>query len=554
MIQIGIVLALLLAAGCAKQGRPMGGPVDRTAPMVTGHAPPTDATAVDLSTGVTIDFSEEMDRKRVEEAVFVAPNAPLNMSWKGRQLRIAVGTGLTMGRTYVVTVGTDARDLRGNRLQDSYSFAFATGDRLDSGELKGRIVSADDDVQRGAYVWAYDLQTFDGRTALDAPAFVTQTGADGSYRFERLAQGRYRVVGFVDGNRNQRPDPGEVIALPARDVDVAGEGVTSAGDQRLAQRDVQPKVVQASVVDRRRILLVFDHPVDAADLQIGLGPLAIKDIHSDPLDARRLHIRTGVQQEGKTYRLIVQRADGDLEVPDGPLRGTARQDTKAPTISRQQPDGSVAAATAANLFFSEAMDTSRVPMGWTSVDSTSAPGGEWAWHDGTDLIFRPDTSFAPGPHHMELDLRDLRDRAGNTMADSTVRIHFDLLDSAGLATITGQCIWPDETDGLARIHLSRKSEPTASTSPDVQVDSQVDSQVNSTVDSLGHFHFAALVPVEYVLTAWFDRDADGIWDAGQIEPYRAAEPYVLHGTVKVEAGDTVSLVVPQIEVAEEVEE
>jgi len=29
---------------------------------------------------------------------------------------------------------------------------------------------------------------------------------------------------------------------------------------------------------------------------------------------------------------------------------------------------------------------------------------------------------------------------------------------------------------------------------------------------------------------------------------------VLHGTVKVEAGDTVSLVVPQIEVAEEVEE
>jgi len=55
------------------------------------------------------------------------------------------------------------------------------------------------------------------------------------------------------------------------------------------------------------------------------------------------------------------------------------------------------------------------------------------------------------------------------------------------------------------------------------------------------------------VTAWFDRDADGTWDAGQAEPYRAAEPYVLHGNVSVEAGDTVSLVVPQIEAAEAVE-
>lgn len=547
MIRIGLLFALLLLlAGCAKQGRPMGGPVDRTAPTVTGHVPAADATAVALTTEITIDFSETMDRQRVAEAVFVAPNAPLDMSWKGRRLRIKVGRSLAMGRTYVVTIGADARDLRGNRLQDSYSFAFATGERLDSGELKGRIVSADDAVQRGAYVWAYDLQSFDGRTALDAPAFVTQTGADGSYRFERLAQGRYRVVGFVDDNRNQAPDPGEVLALPAGDVDVAGEGVTSAGDQRLAQRDVKPRVVQASVVDRRRILLVFDHPIGAADLQIELGPLAIEETYADPLDARRLHIRTGLQEEGKTYRLRVHQAGRDLEVPAGPLRGTARRDTKAPTISRHEPAGPVAAAIEVNLLFSEAMDTSLVPRGWTSADSTSAPGGEWAWHDGTHLIFRPATSFTSGPHHMELDLRDLRDRAGNAMADSTMRIHFDLLDSAGLATITGQCIWPDETDGIARIRLSRKFDSATTAAADTQVDSQV--------DLFGHFRFAALVPGKYVVTAWFDRDADGTWEAGQAEPYRAAEPYVMHGDVSVEAGDTVSLVVPQIGAAEEVEE
>jgi len=34
---------LLMVAGCAKQARPPGGPVDRTAPTVTGHAPLADA-------------------------------------------------------------------------------------------------------------------------------------------------------------------------------------------------------------------------------------------------------------------------------------------------------------------------------------------------------------------------------------------------------------------------------------------------------------------------------------------------------------------------------
>jgi uncharacterized protein (DUF2141 family) len=532
-----VLCALFLTVGCAKQGRPTGGPVDRTAPTVTGHLPAADATEISLTQEITIDFSEAMDRRRVEEAVFIAPNGDLGMSWKGRQLRIRMSGGLTDGRTYVVTIGADARDLRGNRLKDSYSFAFSTGESLDSGQLQGRIIDADNAVQGSAYVWAYDLQTFDGRTALDDPAFVTQTGADGSYRFERLAHGRYRVVGFVDGNRNQKPDAGEALSLPAEDVQVAGQGVTLAGDQRLAQRDILPRVVQASVVSSRRILLLFDQPIDSSDLHVQLEPLVIESIHADPLDGKRLHIQTSLQEEGRTYRLHVQLAGEAVGVSEESLRGTERQDTKAPAVSRSTPSGSVAMATGTQMFFSEAMDTTRVPSGWTGADSTSSPVGNWAWVDWTHLSFAADTSFVLGPQAMELDLRALRDRAGNAMADSTLRITFDVLDSADLATITGQCAWPGEISGQAHIQLWDKTD----TKPVAAAISKVDTPRGSS------FRFGSLVPGQYVLTAWLDRDGDGTWDAGQLEPYGAAEPFMLYGTVEVEAGDILSLTLPRIE-------
>ena len=69
--------------------------------------------------------------------------------------------------------------------------------------------------------------------------------------------------------------------------------------------------------------------------------------------------------------------------------------------------------------------------------------------------------------------------------------------------------------------------------------------MDTTADSVGHFTFTHLTPGEYITTAWLDRDGDGAWDAGWLEPYRPAEPFVLHGEVRLEPGDTVSLALPR---------
>lgn len=131
---------------------------------------------------------------------------------------------------------------------------------------------------------------------------------------------------------------------------------------------------------------------------------------------------------------------------------------------------------------------------------------------------------------MTVRTKQLRDRVGNTVKDSTSRVAFELLPNDQLGSIAGLSVWPGEAGGTARIRL-QAPEPAA---PRL-----------TAADSTGHFRFDGLEAGDYVTTAWYDRNGDGQWNAGHVgTPYEPAEPFVLHGTVSVAPGDVISLALP----------
>lgn len=511
--RLALALALAWTVGCAKVGVPRGGPVDRQAPEVVDCDPAPDTTGVLLSRAIAISFSEAMERGRTEEAVYLSPHAELDFSWSGRELRIRPGGGLLPDRTYVITVGTDARDLRGNRLERSYTSAFSTGAQLNRGKLSGAVSNARGPAS-GARVWAYDVTFPDGEVGelgVAAPSYQTQTGSDGTFEFLRLSRGTYRVVAFDDDNDNGRYDRGEGLALPARDAVLVEGGEIHLGDLVLSAPTAGPvQLKRAQAVDEHRVLLVFDREVRAPEVTARIAGLAVERTYSAPDDVRKLYLITAPHEAGRAYRLEVTVAGQTVDWKE-PVRGSRRADRTVPALVSHHPRALAAAWDSIALVFSEPLASLPGEGFWVRDDSTEAPAGQWAWEDGVRAVFAPDSSWAPGPHRLVGRLHQLLDLAGLAPADSFAAVTFEVVDGADMAALggrvsggTGHPIWVEAVSLESSI-----AGPAAA------------ARQLSGAD--GTFLIEGLLPGPIQLSAFEDRNGNGVRDAGRRQPYEPAE-------------------------------
>ncbi len=499
---ISVLVALLL--GCAKVGPPTGGPVDKEPPRILSHYPESDALEVARDTAVEIVFNEPMNREQTEAALFTSPVGPLQLSWHGPRLRISMP--LAEERTYVLTVGTGARDLRGNALTKSFTLAFATGSQLDQGLVRGRVYQ-DHQPVTGAHVWAYDLGTFSEEVGLEEPSYQTQSGADGGYEFVRLAPGHYRVLAFRDANRNALPDADEWLALPASSVEV-GEEEVLAGDLALVRQQMPAPVLErVQAIHAERLMLLFAEAVDIQELELEVVGLAVESLYAALGAEEKIYVETAAQEPDRRYAVQLSLAGVPVQW-DAPVRGSARSDRKPPSfvgLTRNR----LAPSDALDLFFSEAMQPVALAGVWTASDSTQALAGEWLWPAPNRARFAPAEPLAPGAYRLAGAAAQLVDRTGNGLADSLLTLSFTV--GAETAAIRGQVQVGEE--GRVRIAAINEDGRTYA----------------EWADEEGRFDLDGLLAGTYSLWAFVDRDGDGEYSSGSLSPFRYAEPYGRYG-------------------------
>ena len=502
-----VVVSFLLCA-CAKVGPPSGGVVDRIPPGIVATTPHIDATGVSGEQLITILFSEAMDREPTRKSVFIAPHTEIDFKWRGgRTIEIRPRQGLQPRQTYVVTVGTDAVDRRKNRLETAYTFAFTTSEKLDTGSIFGLVV---DDAQpaASAYVWAYDMLRFEGTVGADEPAYQTQTGADGTYEFQRLAPGHYRILAFVDRDKDGAFDAGEPVAVPARDVEL-GDGVAAqAGGLRLSgepERDLSILRVQA--LESQKILLVFSNEVDAGSVDLNLDGLEIGELYEGS-DRRRIYATTAEQEGGRSYEIVTLAVAGRSLSWREPIRGTDRRDSQRPSVEIQAPSGFAAAGDSLKVLFNEAMQpTSLDESFWVVSDSTQAPEGRFSWSSPNELVFHPSGALEAGSYRLCGRLDRLTDLAGLTVADSAITFLFDVLPETDLSRISGRAT----AIGAAPIVVqATRKEGGAG--------------LSTAADSTGAYSIGGLLPGAYRVVSYQDENGNDRFDRGSLDPFEAAEP------------------------------
>ena len=199
---VAIVLLTVMAA-CARMGQPDGGWYDETPPRILS-ASPADKSVNVSSKKIYINFDEYIQIENAQEKVIVSPPQMEQPDIKSQGKRIVVQLRDTLqpNVTYTVDFSDAITDITENNPLGNYTYSFSTGAAIDTMEVAGYVVDAQNlEPVKGILVGLYANLADSAFTTLPM-ARVARTDATGRFVVKGVAPGSYRVYALEDADGN----------------------------------------------------------------------------------------------------------------------------------------------------------------------------------------------------------------------------------------------------------------------------------------------------------------------------------------------------------------
>lgn len=535
-----ILVSLVILINCAEVQPPSGGEPDKRAPRVDSTSPANGSTSV--ATGNTIDiyFSERVQSSAGRQ-VYISPRPAQEpkLKWHSDRLSITLAEPFAPNQTTVVSLGSGVTDLRNNRLDSSMTIAFSTGTSLDSGRVAGTVLS-NGAGQGGMLVGLWDAARISDSTILDSlyPDYLTVTDAKGNFTLKYLPDNQYRLIAFVDRNRDERLNARrEAFALPDRPVSVGGEIPIDSLVMSVTTADTSGAgIISAtfSLSGMARIRLSGEFPLDHLKSHLSdavMIPLldttqsysAQALLESARPKANSLTLAFGRLPAGD-YRLVCPLRP-DSSVAYEPLTVRDNPDTEPPTIVDHTPgDRAIFASDVAILLsFSEPIDTAKAGDETIQlVRSDSIPITTTAtWTDVLHCGLKPVTILDGASYTVRIAEFEIMDLAGNKLGDSLTTYNFRTLNTDSLGQVSG----------TVAIRLRDKA-----TDPAVLIFKEISNKFVDTLAVKGRDFVLNLPAGKYLLTGFLDSNRDGSRTDGALSPFRFGETSAIHpDTIAVRA-------------------
>jgi len=268
IIKILTAASLILFTRCANQLPPGGGELDTVPPRIV-EVYPENGSVNYHEDYFEISFSEYVDKRSVQDAVFISPalQKTLKYDWSGKNLTVYFNDTLKANTTYTVSIGTDVKDMNnGNKMAESLTFAFSTGDKIDKGKISGKIY---DPFPEGVMIFAYQTNGKEADPAKQKPDYVSQVGKNGNYSLLGLRDGDYSIFAIRDKFRDmlyQSNDDG--LGVQNKKVELSKKTIEFQHiDFFLTLEDtIVPKISNVVMKDRNHLQIEFNEPVDSSKI------------------------------------------------------------------------------------------------------------------------------------------------------------------------------------------------------------------------------------------------------------------------------------------------
>jgi len=198
---IASVFAIALFYGCASIQQPQGGPRDITPPEVLKMTP-VNKTVNFKAPKIIIEFDEYFKIENEFKEFSVSPEMarPPVLKKKGKRLEITFPDTLEKNTTYTLNFGKAITDVNEGNAVKNLTYVFATGPKLDSLSIKGRVtnsITGLPELDAIAFILPLNKDTLLGK---GKPSIYTTTDSSGHYSLNNLRQDTYKIYAIRDKN------------------------------------------------------------------------------------------------------------------------------------------------------------------------------------------------------------------------------------------------------------------------------------------------------------------------------------------------------------------
>ncbi|MBK7629885.1 MAG: Ig-like domain-containing protein [Ignavibacteriales bacterium] len=530
-------MTLLFLSGCANQLPPGGGEVDKIPPGIIYSYPENGTTNFD-DDYIEFEFSEYVDKRSFKDALFISPalDEQPEISWSGTSVEIGFPDGLKDSITYVITIGTDVVDVNNkNRMENSFSFSFATGDKIDTRTIAGKVYG--NEIE-GSLIFAYKYSEDTTKYLSKKPDYLSQIGKDGSYKLNGLAESEYLVFAVKDQFRDYLYQADQdLIGIASKSISLTGIDSTYSGlDFFMMKVDtIPPRLLTTVMTDENHIIITLSEECDSAsyladNFQIidstsnSTLPLAFS-YHNKSKKAEFVLVNKNKLIADNTYYLLAKKIR-DLEgnVFENELSNfviSDKPDTTVPKLLRTDPNrnGSIDFKDPKILlFFDDAIDNSALKSSIELMDTSKNKIGFTVTRiDDATISINPDLDLKPEKNfEVVINFNDFQDAAGNKV-DSFYTLKFQTITGIEFTGISGKV---NSTNNNIVVVLQDPKDPKKF--------------YTAVPDKTMAYSFERINAGVYSMWLYSDTDRSNTFDYGYPEPLRKSEDfYVVPDTIKL---------------------
>ena len=301
------LILIVNVIGCAKTGRPTGGPEDKDPPVMRKSSPMNMSTNFS-SKEIKIEFDEYIKLTDINTQLIVSP--PLKytpiispLGTPSKYVKIKILDTLKDNTTYTFNFGQSIIDNTEGNVATNFKYVFSTGDVIDSLSVSGTIKDAfNEEADTNVSIMMYEL-TDDKNDSIiykEKPFYVANTLDTIAWEITNIKAGKYLLVAMNDVSKNYIFDPKQdKIGFHSTAIEIPTD---SAYQLTLFEEILPYNLTRPSVVSKSHIIFGYEGIGDSIKVKPLYNEPNLKSVSIFEKDRDSLNYwYTGIQKDSLSF-------------------------------------------------------------------------------------------------------------------------------------------------------------------------------------------------------------------------------------------------------------